>query len=80
MTNGILLMLMRKLCKVEINLVMHNMQLNVIYYLDTRNAKGCNFAIKCKLCNRENTLDVIEGSQGNERNGNVIDIMQNFFS
>lgn len=32
---------------------------------DTRNAKGSNFVIKCKLCSRENSLDVVEASQGN---------------
>ncbi|CRK99240.1 CLUMA_CG012588, isoform A [Clunio marinus] len=31
---------------------------------DSRNAKGYNFVIKCKLCGRENSLDVVEGSQG----------------
>lgn len=31
---------------------------------DTRNAKGYNMVIKCKLCGRENSMDVVEGSQG----------------
>lgn len=31
---------------------------------DSRNAKGYNFVIKCKLCSRENSLDVVEASQG----------------
>lgn len=31
---------------------------------DTRNAKGYNFVIKCKLCSRENSMDIVEGSQG----------------
>lgn len=31
---------------------------------DSRNAKGYNFVIKCKLCSRENSMDVVEGSQG----------------
>jgi ribosomal protein S27E len=30
----------------------------------TRNAKGSNFLIKCKLCSRENSIDIVEGSQG----------------
>lgn len=30
----------------------------------SRNAKGSNFLIKCKLCSRENSLDVCEGSKG----------------
>lgn len=30
---------------------------------DTRNAKGYNLVIRCKLCSRENSMDVIEGSQ-----------------
>ena len=30
---------------------------------DTRNAKGHNLVIKCKLCSRENSMDIIEGSQ-----------------
>lgn len=30
---------------------------------DTRNAKGYNLVIKCKLCSRENSMDVVEGSQ-----------------
>lgn len=32
---------------------------------DSRNAKGYNFVIKCKLCSRENSMDVVEGSLGN---------------
>lgn len=31
---------------------------------DSRNAKGYNLVIKCKLCSRENSMDVVEGSQG----------------
>lgn len=31
---------------------------------DSRNAKGYNFVIKCKLCSRENSMDIVEGSQG----------------
>lgn len=31
---------------------------------DSRNARGYNLAIKCKLCSRDNSLDIVEGSQG----------------
>lgn len=31
---------------------------------DSRNTKGSNFIIKCKLCSRENSMDVVEGSHG----------------
>jgi hypothetical protein len=31
---------------------------------DSRNPKGFNFAMKCKLCSRDNSLDVLEGSNG----------------
>lgn len=37
----------------------------------SRNAKGSNFLIKCKLCSRENSLDVVEGSQGKLENENL---------
>lgn len=33
---------------------------------DSRNAKGYNFVIKCKLCSRESSMDVVEGSLGNK--------------
>lgn len=29
---------------------------------DSKNPKGSNFFMKCKLCSRENTIDIIEGS------------------
>lgn len=29
---------------------------------DSRNPKGFNFYMKCKLCGRSNTIDIIEGS------------------
>lgn len=31
---------------------------------DSRNPKGFNFYMKCKLCNRENSIDIVEGSNG----------------
>lgn len=31
---------------------------------DSRNPKGFNFYIKCKFCGRENSLDILEGSNG----------------
>lgn len=31
---------------------------------DSRNPKGFNFFMKCKLCNRENSIDIVEGSNG----------------
>lgn len=31
---------------------------------DSRNPKGFNFYMKCKLCSRENSIDIIEGSNG----------------
>uniref|UniRef100_A0A336KZU9 CSON001249 protein n=1 Tax=Culicoides sonorensis TaxID=179676 RepID=A0A336KZU9_CULSO len=30
----------------------------------SRNAKGVNFFIKCKLCMRESSIDIVEGSNG----------------
>ena len=30
--------------------------------MDTRNAKGFNMIIKCKMCSRENTIDIVEDS------------------
>ncbi|KAL7029946.1 hypothetical protein ACKWTF_006438 [Chironomus riparius] len=30
---------------------------------DTRNAKGYNMIIKCKMCSRENTIDIVEDSK-----------------
>lgn len=32
---------------------------------DSRNQKGFNFYMKCKLCSRENSMDIVEGSNGN---------------
>lgn len=32
---------------------------------DSRNPKGSNFYMKCKLCSRENSIDIVEGSNGN---------------
>ncbi|KAG5680687.1 hypothetical protein PVAND_010180 [Polypedilum vanderplanki] len=29
---------------------------------DTRNPKGFNFVIKCKMCSRDNTIDIVEQS------------------
>lgn len=34
---------------------------------DTRNADGSNFCMKCKLCGRQNTIDILPGTNG-ERN------------
>lgn len=31
---------------------------------DSRNPLGFNFFAKCKLCNRENTVDILEGTNG----------------
>lgn len=31
---------------------------------DSRNPKGFNFFMKCKLCTRTNSIDIIEGSNG----------------
>lgn len=32
---------------------------------DTRNPSGFNFYAKCKLCNRENSIDILPGTNGN---------------
>lgn len=32
---------------------------------DSRNPDGFNFYMKCKLCSRENSIDIVEGSNGN---------------
>lgn len=32
---------------------------------DSRNPKGFNFHMKCRLCSRENSIDIVEGSNGN---------------
>lgn len=32
---------------------------------DTRNAKGYNMVIRCKMCSRENTIDIVEDSVAN---------------
>ncbi|EAT48118.1 AAEL000847-PA [Aedes aegypti] len=29
---------------------------------DTRNPKGFNFYMKCRMCSRENSIDIVEGS------------------
>lgn len=34
---------------------------------DSRNARGFNFYMKCHLCTRENSIDIIEGSSGKRR-------------
>lgn len=34
---------------------------------DSRNPQGCNFYMKCKLCSRENSIDILEGSNGKYR-------------
>lgn len=31
---------------------------------DSRNPDGFNFYMKCKLCSRENSIDIVEGSNG----------------
>lgn len=31
---------------------------------DSRNSKGFNFFMKCKMCFRENSIDIVEGSNG----------------
>lgn len=31
---------------------------------DSRNEKGSHFMQKCKMCSRENSLEIVEGSQG----------------
>lgn len=31
---------------------------------DSRNPKGFNFYMKCKLCSRENSIDILPGSNG----------------
>lgn len=31
---------------------------------DSRNPKGFNFFMKCKLCSRENSIDILQGSNG----------------
>lgn len=31
---------------------------------DSRNPNGFNFYMKCKLCSRENSIDIVEGSNG----------------
>lgn len=31
---------------------------------NSRNPNGFNFYMKCKLCNRENSIDIVEGSNG----------------
>lgn len=50
---------------------------------DSRNPNGFNFYMKCKLCSRENSIDIIEGSNGKYQlaNGmqiahkNVVDVL-----
>ena len=48
----------------ECDNVWHDVSADEFVKQDSRNAKGYNFVIKCKLCSRENSLDLIEGSQG----------------
>lgn len=31
---------------------------------NSRNEKGNNFLMKCKLCSRENSINIVEGSHG----------------
>lgn len=31
---------------------------------DSRNQDGFHFYMKCKLCSRENSIDIVEGSNG----------------
>lgn len=31
---------------------------------DSRNPNGFNFFMKCRLCYRENSIDIVEGSNG----------------
>lgn len=33
---------------------------------DSRNPDGFNFYAKCKLCNRENSMDILKGTNGGE--------------
>lgn len=33
---------------------------------DSRNPKGFNFYMKCKLCSRENSIDILAGTNGEE--------------
>lgn len=35
---------------------------------DSRNTNGFNFYMKCKMCGRENSIDVVEKSRGNTSN------------
>jgi len=32
---------------------------------DSRTPRGFNFYMKCRLCSRENTMDIIAGTNGN---------------
>lgn len=42
----------------------HDLSLSERVNEDSRNPNGFNFFMKCKLCSRENTIDIIEGSNG----------------
>lgn len=33
---------------------------------DSRNPNGFNFFMKCKLCSRENSIDIVDGSNGSK--------------
>lgn len=33
---------------------------------DSRNPRGSNFMMKCILCSRENSMDIISGTNGNK--------------
>lgn len=46
----------------EMDNVWHDICEDEVVKQDTRKGKGCNFVIKCKLCSRENSTDVVEGS------------------
>jgi ribosomal protein S27E len=42
--------------------VFHDISENEKVHQDTRNAKGYNLYIRCKMCSRENSMDVVEKS------------------
>lgn len=42
---------------------------------DSRNPKGSNFFMKCKLCSRENSIDIVDGSNGRK----VFSLNRNIF-
>lgn len=42
----------------------HDLTENEKQHEDSRNPNGFNFFMKCKLCSRENSIDILEGSNG----------------